>query len=267
MGYVFISYSSANKDAAEAVRAKLLSRNIKLWMAPYDIPAGQRYAAVITNAIKECECLLLLLSDQSQASTWVDKELERALTYRKPVFPMRIDRCELAGSFEFYLGNQQIVDVEAIESGDAGFEKIISALTPYAFTAAAASQPAIQTTHTEAPQTTPPEIGYGALLHTDLHTDTPADTHTGEQASGGYGAVHGQQHEPEPSHADEEPAKIGYGVFVGEHNVTDKYGQIVAHDEELQPPAAQTQTETPSEGGYGALTGTPSEGGYGAPVG
>lgn len=267
MGYVFISYSSANKDTAEAVRAKLLSRNIKLWMAPYDIPAGQRYAAVITNAIKECECLLLLLSDQSQASTWVDKELERALTYRKPVFPMRIDRCELAGSFEFYLGNQQIVDVDSIENGNAGFEKIISALTPYAFTAAAAPQPVTHATHTEAVQTSQPEVGYGALLHTDLHTGTHTEAHTDEQASGGYGAVHGQQHEPEPSHADEGPAKIGYGVFVGEHNVTDKYGQIVAHDEELQPPAAQTQTETPSEGEYGALTGAPSEGGYGAPVG
>ncbi len=263
MGYVFISYSSADKDAAEAVRASLLSRNIKLWMAPYDIPAGQRYAAVITNAIKECECLLLLLSNQSQASTWVDKELERALTYRKPVFPMRIDRCELAGSFEFYLGNQQIVDVDSIENGDAGFEKIISALTPYAFSAAASPQPAVQTAHIEATQTSQPEIGYGVLLH----TDTDIDIHTDEQASDGYGAVHGQQHEPEPSHADEGPAKIGYGVFVGEHNATDKYGRIVTHDEELQPPATHTQAEPPSEGGYGALTGVPSEDGYGAPVG
>lgn len=53
-------------------------------MAPYDIPAGNKYAAVITAALKECACIVLLLTEASQASEWVDRRLNAESITGKP---------------------------------------------------------------------------------------------------------------------------------------------------------------------------------------
>lgn len=73
MGYAFISYSSKNKSEADAVRALFARNDIDTWMAPYDIPAGAEYAEVLYDALIGCACLVLILTDPSQNSSWVKK--------------------------------------------------------------------------------------------------------------------------------------------------------------------------------------------------
>ena len=58
----------------------LMKNSIKCWMAPYDIPTGSKYAYVINNAIEYCSCFVLLLTEDSQNSEFVEKEVERAVT-------------------------------------------------------------------------------------------------------------------------------------------------------------------------------------------
>ena len=126
MGYAFISYSSRNLENALAMRSAFTNRGIKTWMAPGDIPAGSRYPDVITKAIKGAECLVILLTDDALNSIWVDKEVERALSYRKPVIPVALGELELNDSFELYLGNQQIVPVRQISNDNDEFLRIIA---------------------------------------------------------------------------------------------------------------------------------------------
>ena len=129
--YVFISYSSKNKDYAEAMLQLLKDEKIYTWMAPYDIPAGSKYAHVIHDAIQKCSCVLLLLSEQSQASEWVDKEIERAINYKKTVISMHLDECPLNNGFSFYLANQQIVPVKVIKRNDPNVQKVIDAIKSF----------------------------------------------------------------------------------------------------------------------------------------
>lgn len=84
--YVFISYSSKNQQMADSVRLLLKENNIACWIAPYDIPAGSRYAYVINDALEKCSCLLLLLTNASQMSQFVEREIERAITYKNLYF-------------------------------------------------------------------------------------------------------------------------------------------------------------------------------------
>ena len=125
MGYAFISYSSKNTEDAKALNSALMNRGIKTWMAPGDIPAGSKYADVITKAIKGAECLVILLTDDALNSIWVEKEVERALSYRKPVIPVALGKLELNDSFELYLGNQQIVPVRQISTQNNEFLKVV----------------------------------------------------------------------------------------------------------------------------------------------
>ncbi|MBE6636736.1 MAG: toll/interleukin-1 receptor domain-containing protein [Ruminococcaceae bacterium] len=126
--YVFISYGSEDLAFAEATRALLYQNNITTWMAPYDIPAGSKYAYVINDAIESCACMLLLLSANSQASQFVECELERAVSYNKTVVSMHIDNCVLNSGFKFFLGKAQIIPVKTLDANSPAVQKVIQSL-------------------------------------------------------------------------------------------------------------------------------------------
>lgn len=128
MGYVFISYSTKNQSLADSMRQLLCQNGIASWMAPADIPAGSKYAQVINRAIKECSCVLLMLSDASQNSTWVAKEIERAINYQKTIIPVQLEELVLNDEFEFYISTDQIVAVKQINENSPEINKILMSL-------------------------------------------------------------------------------------------------------------------------------------------
>ena len=129
--YVFISYSSKNQQMADSVRLLLKENNISCWMAPYDIPAGSRYAYVINDALEKCSCLLLLLTNASQMSQFVEREIERAITYKKPILPMQLEDLELNSGFKFYIGNSQIIAVPEIYGDAPEFLRILAGIKQF----------------------------------------------------------------------------------------------------------------------------------------
>ena len=76
---VFISYKTEEFDDANWVRATLENNGISCWMAPMCIPGGSSYAVEIPNAIKQCTVFVLILSEKSQLSKWVPRELDQAI--------------------------------------------------------------------------------------------------------------------------------------------------------------------------------------------
>lgn len=100
---VFISYSSKNSAAAQAICHQMEDSNIKCWMAPRNIPVGAKYASVITQAIKECKVVVLVFSEYSAISPWVESEINIAFSNRKPIVPYKIDQAALENYDEFYL--------------------------------------------------------------------------------------------------------------------------------------------------------------------
>lgn len=100
---VFISYSSMNITAAQAVCHELEEHGIRCWMAPRDIPVGAKYASIITHAIKECKVVVLVFSEYSALSPWVESEINLAFSNRKPIIPYKIDQSNLGDYEEFYL--------------------------------------------------------------------------------------------------------------------------------------------------------------------
>lgn len=133
--YVFISYSTKNQLEADALRQLLIDNGIATWMAPGDIPAGSKYAQVISKAVKNCACFVLLLSENAQNSIWVAKETERAVNYRKPIIPVQIESVKLNEEFEMYISTDQIVAVPKIDNSSPAIKKLIQGISPYLSTA------------------------------------------------------------------------------------------------------------------------------------
>ena len=126
MGYAFISYSTKNQSDADALKQLLEKQGIRTWMAPGDIPAGSKYAQVINQAIKECSCFLLLLTDAAQNSVWVSKEVERAVHYGKTILPLKMEELVLNDEFEFYISTDQIVAVQRIDEKAESLQKVLT---------------------------------------------------------------------------------------------------------------------------------------------
>ena len=93
----FISYSSKDEALAQRLHADLQDKGVRCWFAPEDLKIGNKLRVRIDEAIRIYEKLLLLLSEHSMTSTWVENEVETAFDKEnersgEPVlFPIRLD--------------------------------------------------------------------------------------------------------------------------------------------------------------------------------
>lgn len=101
---VFISYASADRAAAEALRDALVGEGLKPWVAFVDIPGGARYAAEIVDAIGRCRTLLLLVSAASMRSEHVFREVSEAAGRQRRILPVYLEpSVELPAQIRYYL--------------------------------------------------------------------------------------------------------------------------------------------------------------------
>ena len=74
----FISYSSKDQEFAERLHADLQAKGVRCWFAPEDMKIGAETRQAIDEAIRLHDKLLLVLSEHSVDSDWVQKEVETA---------------------------------------------------------------------------------------------------------------------------------------------------------------------------------------------
>ena len=92
----FISYSSKDGEFAERLHADLQSKNVRCWFDREDMKIGDRIRPRIDEAIRVHDKLLLVLTENSMKSPWVEKEVETAFEKerkqgRTVLFPIRLD--------------------------------------------------------------------------------------------------------------------------------------------------------------------------------
>lgn len=107
---VFISHASQDKNIANDVCKCLESIDIHCWIAPRDIVPGVKFADGIIDGIEGSSLFLLILSEKSNDSPQVEREVERAVNKRLPILTVRIEDVKLSKSMEFFLSNHHWLD-------------------------------------------------------------------------------------------------------------------------------------------------------------
>jgi hypothetical protein len=92
----FISYSSHDRAFAERLHADLAARNLRCWFAPEDLKIGDRFQECIEESIRLYDKVMIVLSEASVQSRWVEREVNAARERedrenRIVLFPIRID--------------------------------------------------------------------------------------------------------------------------------------------------------------------------------
>ena len=107
---VFISYSSKNKDLADAIVQRLEGDGMACWYAPRNIAPGQEWVTAINEAIEAAPIFLFLYTEESNASRQVANEIALAFNAGKKLLPYRATEAPMNNEIKYYLTRVQWLD-------------------------------------------------------------------------------------------------------------------------------------------------------------
>jgi HEAT repeat protein len=88
-GHIFLSYRNIEADFALKLAADLKNAGVRLWMDRLDgITVGMDWRDAIQQAINDCAAMIAVLSPDYIESEYCRKEMARANTLKRPIFPV-----------------------------------------------------------------------------------------------------------------------------------------------------------------------------------
>lgn len=131
----FISYSHKDIDLAQRLYADLQDHGVHCWFAPEDMKIGNKIRLEIDRAIHQHTKLLLILSETSVKSQWVEQEVETGLSRENKekqiiLFPIRIDNAVMednAGWSSYLKNTRHIGDFTKWKTQDS-YQKSLNRL-------------------------------------------------------------------------------------------------------------------------------------------
>lgn len=105
---VFISYSHQDSEVANELCALLVSAGVSYYIDSDRIDGGSYFSDSIANAISHCKVFLLLVSQNSMKSEYVNKELHYFVHHKLPtasLVPYRLDNSILKNDWDLVLSD------------------------------------------------------------------------------------------------------------------------------------------------------------------
>jgi len=90
---VFLSYSPKDSDLAKQVTSELIKNGLEVWNAETEIFPGDNWAEKVSDALKNCDAMVVLITPESLESKTVKHEIEYALgnnSYNNRLIPVLV---------------------------------------------------------------------------------------------------------------------------------------------------------------------------------
>lgn len=110
---VFLSHSTKNQRFAIAMRTDLTRMGLEVFMAPYSISPGAKWADSILESLRVSPWVVVLVTKESIESKFVQQEIGGAIIGKKGIIPVLLDSPpeKLPG----WLSRYQAVDVRGLQ--------------------------------------------------------------------------------------------------------------------------------------------------------
>ena len=120
---VYICYDEKDVETAKNVCEALEKDGLECWVKNRD--AGVKdIVTEIMDAIKRNKVMVLLYSKNSKNSNYVNNEVNRAFSQKKPILVFQIDDSKLEGSLEFFLRNKPWI--KAYPNPEDKFDELVA---------------------------------------------------------------------------------------------------------------------------------------------
>lgn len=87
MSYVYIAYSREDKAYASRLANRLQEAGVNVWF-DQRIDYGAHWWGTVADAIGDCTAFVLIMTPDSEHSSWVEREIAVAQRAEKPLFPL-----------------------------------------------------------------------------------------------------------------------------------------------------------------------------------
>ena len=114
---VFISHAHKDIEIAKAICRKLELARIRCWIAQRDVVAGDDWAVATRKAVASSRLVLVLLSDNANAATHIEREIAQAFYSKLPILPVRLSEAPLKRDFLFYLSEVRCFEASRLPDG------------------------------------------------------------------------------------------------------------------------------------------------------
>ena len=123
MAQIFISYSRKDIGFVRKLAGDLEKAGYDVWWDLTDLRGGDDWLRVIPSAIEKSEHFIVVLSPNSAVSDWVKKEYTQALSLRRKIIPLMLER----SSVPFALNTINYVDFTSDDYA-ANLQSLLDAL-------------------------------------------------------------------------------------------------------------------------------------------
>lgn len=107
---VFVSHSVKDKAIADVVVARLEAESVTCWVASRDVVPGADWGESIIDAIESSRIMILIFSQNANASPQIKREVERAVDKGVYIIPFRVDDVKPTRSLEYFISASQWMD-------------------------------------------------------------------------------------------------------------------------------------------------------------
>ena len=122
---VFLSHSAADRRLADQIAQTLRRHGISVWYSATNILGAQQWHDEIGAALRRCDWLVVVLTEEAVQSLWVKRELCYALQQRRyldRITPVMAKSCNIE-QLSWTLSAHQTIDFRP--GIDAGFRELL----------------------------------------------------------------------------------------------------------------------------------------------
>ena len=123
---VFISYARKDKSKVDLIRNGIVSAGFEIWMDVDKIQPGHSISDAIVKGLRSSDFYLLVISERSNASNWVRREIATAIELadakKLTPIPMLLDDVDVPLEFK------GLLYIDARKSLQAGIDKLVQYL-------------------------------------------------------------------------------------------------------------------------------------------
>ena len=89
---IFVSYTHSDSDFVNELIEKLSDLNVRFLVDRLELKVGDNIKSAVDNMIDSSDSIIFVVSKSSTESNWAQKELEQALSRKKKLLPVVLDR-------------------------------------------------------------------------------------------------------------------------------------------------------------------------------
>jgi len=108
---VVVSYAREDREVVAKLCNQMIAEDVQARMAPRDTIMDQRYITEVNDMMREAKTLVVVISQYSNSSGQVVRELELAEKNQLQILQVRLDDVKPSGSVGYYLSGKQWFDM------------------------------------------------------------------------------------------------------------------------------------------------------------